>query len=80
MQWALAYLAGAWLVIQLVDVLGSRWGVGVYWARVIDLLLVSGLLITLIAWFFDREGASGGLLVASQYGLGLAIGGSACQS
>lgn len=26
-QWGLAYLAAAWLLMQLVDVLGSRWGV-----------------------------------------------------
>ena len=57
MQWALAYLAGAWMVMQLVDVLGSRWGIGVYWARVIDLLLVLGLLITLvISWFHGAKG------------------------
>lgn len=56
-QWALAYLAGAWMVMQLVDVLGSRWGIGVYWARVIDLLLVLGLLITLVlSWFHGAKG------------------------
>ena len=57
MQWALAYLAGAWMVMQLVDVLGSRWGIGVYWARVVDLLLVLGLLITLVvSWFHGAKG------------------------
>jgi hypothetical protein len=56
-QWALAYLAGAWMVMQLVDVLGSRWGIGIYWARVIDLLLVLGLLITLVvSWFHGAKG------------------------
>ena len=56
-QWAIAYLAGAWMVMQFVDVLGSRWGIGVYWARVIDLLLVLGLLITLvISWFHGAKG------------------------
>lgn len=57
MQWALAYLAGAWMVVQLVDVLGSRWGIGDYWARTIDLLLVLGLLITLVvSWFHGAKG------------------------
>lgn len=57
MQWALAYLAGAWMVMQLVDVLGSRWGIEVYWARAIDLLLVLGLLITLVvSWFHGAKG------------------------
>lgn len=37
----------------------------------------TGLLVTLLAWFFDREGAAGGFLVASQYGIGLGIGGLA---
>mgnify|MGYP001029058354 CR=1 FL=1 len=25
-QWGLAYLAGAWLVLQLVDILGDQFG------------------------------------------------------
>ena len=35
----------------------------------------AGLVITMLAWLFDRGGAAGGLLVGAQYGLGLAIGG-----
>ena len=30
--------------------------------------------VTLLGWFLDREGVAGGLLVASQFGLGLAVG------
>ena len=26
-QWTLAYLAGAWLVWQVMDMMGDRWGV-----------------------------------------------------
>ena len=26
-QWAVAYLASAWVLMQLIDVLGTRWGV-----------------------------------------------------
>ena len=27
-QWALAYLAGAWVVLQLLDVVAEPWGIG----------------------------------------------------
>ncbi|MGI9247829.1 MAG: hypothetical protein ACR2QI_02365 [Woeseiaceae bacterium] len=57
MQWALAYLAGAWFVMQLVDVLGGRWGVSNAMARVIDMVLVLGLLVTLVlAWYHGEKG------------------------
>ena len=56
-QWALAYLAGAWFVMQLVDVLGGRWGVTEYMARVVDLVLVVGLFVTLVvAWYHGEKG------------------------
>jgi adenylate cyclase len=56
-QWALAYLAGAWFVMQLVDVLGSRWGVTENMARVVDLVLFVGLFVTLvIAWYHSEKG------------------------
>ncbi|MGB5738322.1 MAG: hypothetical protein WBM54_03160, partial [Woeseia sp.] len=56
-QWALAYLASAWLLIQLVDVLGARWGVTSTMARIVDVILVIGFLVTLvIAWYHGERG------------------------
>lgn len=56
-QWSVAYLAGAWLVMQLVDVLGDRWGISDSVARVIDLTLILGLFITLVlAWYHGEQG------------------------
>ena len=56
-QWSLAYLAGAWLVTQLVDVLGTRWGISQATARAIDLVLVFGFLVNVvIAWYHGEKG------------------------
>ena len=41
-QWAVAYLAGAWVLVQLIDVLGARWGVSDSAARIIDIVLIVG--------------------------------------
>ncbi len=43
-QWAVAYLAGAWLLMQLIDVLGSRWVVSDGAARIMDIVLIVGFL------------------------------------
>ncbi len=75
-QWALAYLASAWFVMQLVDVLGDRWGVSDPMARIIDVLLVLGLFVTLVlAWYHGEKGqqrVSGPelLLIAGLFGVG----------
>ena len=56
-QWALAYLAGAWLMMQLMDVVGGHWGITDAIGRVLDLALVLGLLVTLIlAWYHGEKG------------------------
>ncbi len=56
-QWALAYLASAWFVLQLVDILGDRWSWPVAIQRVIDVLLVVGLFVTLVlAWYHGHKG------------------------
>lgn len=56
-QWALAYLAGAWLVMQFVDVLGGRWGISDSVGRLIDLALILGFSITLVlAWYHGEQG------------------------
>jgi hypothetical protein len=56
-QWAVAYLAGAWLMMQLMDVVGGHWGFTDAIGRVFDLALVLGLLVTLIlAWYHGEKG------------------------
>jgi TolB-like protein/Tfp pilus assembly protein PilF len=75
-QWSLAYLAGAWFVMQLVDVLGERWGVSDSMARTIDVVLVLGLFVTLVlSWYHGEKGqqrVSGPelLLIAGLFGVG----------
>ncbi len=81
-QWAVAYLTGAWLLMQLVDVLGTRWGVPDYVARIMDIVLIVGFLVTLVvAWYHGDQGrqrVSGPelMLIAGLFaigGLGLGI-------
>ena len=56
-QWALTYLAGAWLVWQVMDVLGDRWGLTPGVGRALDLLLIVGFLVTLVlAWYHGEQG------------------------
>jgi len=56
-QWAAAYLAGAWVLMQLIDVLGARWGVSDSIARIIDIILVVGFFVTLVvAWYHGDQG------------------------
>ena len=56
-QWGLAYLAAAWLVMQVVDVLGGRWGISNASARVVDLTLVAGFFVALVlAWYHGEQG------------------------
>lgn len=56
-QWAVAYLAGAWLLMQLIDVIGVRWGIPDVVARFIDVSLITGFFITIvIAWYHGDQG------------------------
>jgi len=56
-QWAVAYLAGAWVLMQLIDVLGERWGVSDSLARTMDLVLIVGFFLTLVlAWYHGDRG------------------------
>ncbi|MBT8047436.1 MAG: hypothetical protein HKN57_10220 [Xanthomonadales bacterium] len=56
-QWAVAYLAGAWVLMQLIDVLGARWGITDGIARIIDVGLIVGLFVTLVvAWYHGDQG------------------------
>ncbi len=56
-QWAVAYLAGAWVVFQLVAELGGRWSWPAGLQRAIDVMLVAGFSITLVlAWYHGEKG------------------------
>jgi TolB-like protein len=56
-QWAVAYLAGAWVVMQLIEVLSDRWPLPLGLQRGIDLLLVVGFFVTLVlAWYHGEKG------------------------
>ena len=56
-EWALAYLAGAWLLMQLVDVLSDRWPVPMGVQRGIDLVLLVGFFVALtLAWYHGEKG------------------------
>lgn len=56
-QWALAYLAFAWLILQVVDVLGGTydWSAGL--VRAVPVVLAVGLIGALVvAWYHGEQG------------------------
>ncbi len=56
-QWGVAYVGGAWLVLQVVDVLGEQfaWPMGLQ--RGFTLILGIGLFVTLVlAWYHGEKG------------------------
>lgn len=56
-QWGLAYLAGAWVVLQLVDVLGGPFGWSAGLTRGVAILLAAGFFVTLVlAWYHGEQG------------------------
>ncbi len=56
-QWALVYLAGAWLVLQVLDVLQDPWHLQEWLLRTIQVVLGMGLLLTLVvAWYHGEKG------------------------
>jgi TolB-like protein/Flp pilus assembly protein TadD len=56
-QWALAYAAAAWLVMQLVDVLGARWSWPTSIQRAIDIALAAGFIgVLVLAWYHGEQG------------------------
>ena len=56
-EWALAYLAGAWLLMQLVEVLSGRWPLPLALQRGVDILLLVGFFVALtIAWYHGEKG------------------------
>lgn len=56
-QWTVAYLALAWLVLQLMDVLSEIWGWSVKFQQAVSLLLGFGVLpMLVISWFHGEKG------------------------
>jgi TolB-like protein len=56
-QWALAYLAGAWLVFQGIEVLAEPWNLPQSIIRAIHVLLGIGFVLVLVlAWYHGERG------------------------
>jgi serine/threonine-protein kinase len=56
-QWALAYLAGAWLVFQGIEVLAEPWNLSQSIIRAIHVLLGIGFVLVLVlAWYHGEKG------------------------
>ncbi len=56
-EWTLAYLAGAWLLMQFVEVVAGRWPVPVVLQRAVDLLLFVGFFAAItLAWYHGEKG------------------------
>jgi adenylate cyclase len=56
-EWTLAYLAGAWLVMQLVEVLSDRWPLPLGLQRGIDISLLVGIFVAItLAWYHGEKG------------------------
>ncbi|MGD8276382.1 MAG: hypothetical protein PVH00_00085 [Gemmatimonadota bacterium] len=56
-QWALAYIGGAWLTLQVVDILGEQFGWPLRLQQSITVLLVVGFFIAVVlAWYHGEKG------------------------
>lgn len=56
-QWALAYLAGAWLVLQVLHLLASTYGWPPSVMRAVPVLLTAGFLCAVVlAWYHGERG------------------------
>ncbi|UCC83480.1 MAG: tetratricopeptide repeat protein [Gemmatimonadota bacterium] len=56
-QWALAYLAGAWVLFQGIEVMAEPWGLSPGFQRTIHLLVAVGFLVALVlAWYHGEQG------------------------
>jgi serine/threonine-protein kinase len=56
-QWAIAYGAGAWLTLQVIDTVGPRWGLTESMSRTLDVALAVGFAATLVlAWYHGEQG------------------------
>jgi serine/threonine-protein kinase len=56
-QWALAYLAGSWLILQVLDVVADVWQVPLGFQQAVQIVLAVGLLAVLVlAWYHGEQG------------------------
>ncbi|NIN71112.1 MAG: tetratricopeptide repeat protein [Gemmatimonadetes bacterium] len=56
-QWALAYLAGAWIVFQGIEVMAEPWDLSPAFQRTVHLLVGVGFLVALVlAWYHGEQG------------------------
>jgi Tol biopolymer transport system component len=56
-QWALAYLAGGWALLQVLDLVANRFDWPNVVVRVLMIALAAGLLVTLVlAWYHGERG------------------------
>jgi len=56
-QWTLGYLAIAWVVLQLMDILAEIWSWSVFLQQVVSLALAFGVLpMLVVAWFHGERG------------------------
>ena len=56
-QWAVAYLAGAFVVLQALDPISQAWGIAPLILQSIQVLLVMGFLGCLVlAWYHGERG------------------------
>jgi len=56
-QWALAYLAGVWVLAEAADVVGGRWNLPDTLYQGFFILLAAGFFITLVlAWYHGEKG------------------------
>jgi serine/threonine-protein kinase len=77
-QWAVAYLAGAWVLYEVVDTVGDRWGLPNVFFQGLSVVLAIGFLITLVfAWYHGEQGRQriGGVELLLVTGLLLVAGG-----
>ncbi|MGD8279014.1 MAG: hypothetical protein PVH00_13345, partial [Gemmatimonadota bacterium] len=57
-EWIIAYLAGAWLLLQVADFMRENFDWSPVYVRVIAVVLAFGFAaVLIIAWFHGRRGA-----------------------
>lgn len=56
-QWCLAYIAGAWLVLQVVNTLAGPWNIPEFVERALAIVLLFGFFVAAtLAWFHGEQG------------------------
>ncbi len=56
-QWTVAYVAGAWVTVQVMDVIAEPWGLTAGLVRSAQAILALGLpLVLVLAWYHGEQG------------------------